>query len=359
MKTMRKIWGIFLFAVALYICIYLAITGNITPRSTYFVQYVKKSSKSFHRNITKRLIKAPQIHLAEYTVEVDLDLATEAWSSGWESWMSEQERRQETVRNICEGISAEDKRKRYQDLLSGNNNKLRHLLVDEKHKAIYCYIPMAKSGDWRKLWMVLIGLDNNKNIDTITTKKAITSTSRMRLTKYTKKTDDLIYKLETYTKIMVVRHPIERLILTYLDKIDDKNGQKSYQRQVLPFVQKKRPSASLKDIEWSEFIEYATQSESRKNEHWVPFYTLCRPCQIDYDVIVKTETFEEDSERFLELIGAPEEIHFSRKTTKLLPSLMDPYLKDLSVDNLKNLYKYFGIDFALYEYEFPSNITLP
>ena len=31
------------------------------------------------------------------------------------------------------------------------------------------------------------------------------------------------------------------------------------------------------------------------NEHWVPFYLLCTPCHLNYTVVAKTETIEEDS----------------------------------------------------------------
>ena len=31
------------------------------------------------------------------------------------------------------------------------------------------------------------------------------------------------------------------------------------------------------------------------NEHWVPFYLLCTPCHLNYTLVAKTETIEEDS----------------------------------------------------------------
>ena len=41
------------------------------------------------------------------------------------------------------------------------------------------------------------------------------------------------------------------------------------------------------------------------NEHWVPFYLLCTPCHLNYTVVAKTETIEEDS-RWTEFRGIRE-----------------------------------------------------
>ena len=45
-----------------------------------------------------------------------------------------------------------------------------------------------------------------------------------------------------------------------------------------------------------EFIDYVLNTEVESyNEHWVPYYLLCTPCHLNYTIIAKTETIEDDS----------------------------------------------------------------
>jgi hypothetical protein len=31
------------------------------------------------------------------------------------------------------------------------------------------------------------------------------------------------------------------------------------------------------------------------NEHWLPYYLLCTPCHLNYTIIAKMDTIEDDS----------------------------------------------------------------
>ena len=50
------------------------------------------------------------------------------------------------------------------------------------------------------------------------------------------------------------------------------------------------------------------------NEHWVPFYLLCTPCHLNYTLVAKTETIEEDS-RLGEQHWKYEELHLCAGTS--------------------------------------------
>ena len=45
---------------------------------------------------------------------------------------------------------------------------------------------------------------------------------------------------------------------------------------------------------FKEFIQYLKFPES-EDPHWAPVYSICQPCAIKYDQIVKTETMDEDN----------------------------------------------------------------
>ena len=47
---------------------------------------------------------------------------------------------------------------------------------------------------------------------------------------------------------------------------------------------------------FSEFVDYLLATEVEEyNEHWLPYYLLCTPCNINYTVIAKTEHIADDS----------------------------------------------------------------
>ena len=46
---------------------------------------------------------------------------------------------------------------------------------------------------------------------------------------------------------------------------------------------------------FEDFLEAVSfYPEDMYNKHWSPMWTICEPCLVDYDVITKTETMDED-----------------------------------------------------------------
>ncbi len=58
------------------------------------------------------------------------------------------------------------------------------------------------------------------------------------------------------------------------------------------------------------FARYLARTDpSEYNDHWVPQWMHCRPCQADYDVVGRLETAAEDGEFVLRAAGLdPEEL---------------------------------------------------
>ena len=57
-------------------------------------------------------------------------------------------------------------------------------------------------------------------------------------------------------------------------------------------------------VTFEEFLRHIVQQFPKKlNEHWEPIHKLCGVCYIDYDVIGKIETFEDDSHLILHKFG--------------------------------------------------------
>ena len=110
-------------------------------------------------------------------------------------------------------------------------------------------------------------------------------------------------------KFLVVRHPFERVMSAYVDKMEDYQRDLKYRGGyyyamygadiVTKFRQKyldKFPNNPLfmkKEPSFVEFVEYLIETPVTKyDEHWKPQFILCPPCHFKFDVVVKMETFD-------------------------------------------------------------------
>ena len=143
-----------------------------------------------------------------------------------------------------------------------------------------------------------------------------------------------------------VRHPWERLVSGYLDAV---------------------PGGKFKDLKGQTFEEFvkdtvlkeANESKSKKiflqmNEHWRPANAYCGFCNINYTQVSKTETFNEDKIRIMEILGLEAEkkiqqlhTHGGKNIKTITQSFMENITKDLK-NALIELYKY---DFEMFAYD--------
>ena len=274
------------------------------------------------------------------------------------------------------------------------------MLVDEKHRVIFCYIAKVGCTSWK--WL-LIALQGRYNISQPERLGQKVHTVRVQvghglkpLEKYT--SDEIEYRLQHYHKIMAVRNPIGRIVSAYNDKFvpykDPTNEEKIkclFCRQFGPAILKKTrystnetsPSLLLEEhvvdesttaslseteelenefdsntftINFEEFIKYVTSVNPKLddvNRHWNSYYDLCNPCGVDYDYIVKMETVASDTHVLLPLIF---------NTTAEFPRTNEA--KKIGIDNkataddipetLRDIIdKRFGLDMKLFDYKYP------
>ncbi|XP_010005133.1 PREDICTED: carbohydrate sulfotransferase 9 [Chaetura pelagica] len=274
----------------------------------------------------------------------------------WEEVDITQEKRRTFLHDFCEKYN---NRKKLPTHLA---HLVSRIYVEDRHKVLYCEVPKAGCSNWKRVLMVLNGLAaSTHNI----------SHDDVHYGKHLRKLDsyDLkgIYtRLNTYTKTIFVRDPMERLVSAFRDKFEHPN---SYYHPVFgkAIIKKYRHNANeeaLKTgsgVKFREFIQYLLDSHRPvgMDIHWEQVSKLCYPCLINYDFIGKFETLEEDANYFLQLVGAPPDLKFPKfkdrhsSDERTSTEVVRQYLKELSKEERQLTYDFYYLDYLMFNYTSP------
>ena len=229
--------------------------------------------------------------------------------------------------------------------------QLNHLIVDKKHKIVYCYIPKVACTSWKKIMAHLVNL-NYKG----------TSVHKLRfdLLSYHSKSD-VLHILNNYYKFMFVRDPYSRLLSAFKDKFSKKSNDiyVKYERKIKRSVRLKlagdaNTRTSQIDINFEAFISYLidiSQKGGRLNEHWRQYYKLCFPCQINYDFIGHYETLEEDARFALYNAGVDELVSFPPVSYTSTKDDLGHFYSEVPQEYISKLQSIYGADFEMFGYK--------
>ncbi|CAH0394765.1 unnamed protein product [Bemisia tabaci] len=260
--------------------------------------------------------------------------------------------RQEHLNNMCRLHSSHYAHTNMRE----DTQLLEHILVDRKHKLLYCYVPKVACTNWKRVLMVLSGLSNSSDASAIPADVAHKPGTITRLSDLDPEEAQLL--LDTYTKFIFVRHPFERLLSAYRNKLEQhwlssKYFQSRFGRHIVKHYRPNPTNHSLlwgDDVTFQEFVTFLIARENMTaNEHWLPIEDLCRPCYINYDFIGKYETLYEDAEYLLKHIGEPL-LKFPRGPGSNTSSQLNKYYTTLTSDMIKQLYDIFQMDFKMFAY---------
>lgn len=240
---------------------------------------------------------------------------------------------------------------------------LKHLIVDDRHGLLYCYVPKVACTNWKRVLMVLTG-DSQRDPLQIPANEAHIPGTLRTLSEYS--TSEINQRLRTYLKFVFVREPFERLVSAYRNKFTRSYNTAFHKRYGTKIIQRHRAEASPEalergdDVSFSEFVRYlvdpGTQHEEPFNEHWERVHSLCHPCLIHYNILGKYETLQQDSSYVLKLAGVDSEVTFpsSATSTHTTADMVASYFKDISSAYQKKLYNLYKMDFLLFNYSMPA-----
>lgn len=188
-------------------------------------------------------------------------------------------------------------------------------------------------------------------------------------------------KLEIWKeKLIVVRHPFARLYSCWKDKFNRHPEIPGYENSPDTLFFSKWDTEIMvyfdpdhdvieenARVSFQSFLKWLAYSPSaftdRYNEHWGIYYQMCRPCDIEYKYILKTESLSEEIQFVMKDLKIPEKVgHFKgsyeTSETKKRPNeqldqfynkLVELYL-DVPRQVKHDLYKVYKNDFSLFNY---------
>jgi len=241
--------------------------------------------------------------------------------------------------------------------------------VQREHGLMWCKVPKAASTSWLHAYLSLANVPEYE----------IPEDNGMGLHAFLREKYPLLSKnlnkqfMPVSLKFLVVRHPFERVISAYMDKMEDYARDLKYRggyyyamygadivAKYRKKYQEKFPKNSLfirKEPSFVEFVEFLIETPvNNYDEHWKPQFILCPPCHFKFDVVVKMETFDRDtdfilSQRNLQGLVSLSKKHAStgeKKSKTVSPA--ERLFSQVSKKMVQALYEKYRIDFEMFEY---------
>ena len=241
-------------------------------------------------------------------------------------------------------------------------------LVDPTHELIYCQSSKVACSTWKGV--MISSLLGNKILtlgDGLVHKRPYLESLGIR---YIKDWGPAEYA--TYTRFMVTRHPLDRLMSAY------KNMVRPAPRQVGPTFRYNQwintqlygdPNTADDEIaSFEDFLSLVSsqdpliqQSFFYNDQHWLPMSQVCQPCSVRYDYIVRLETAEEESGPILRLFHINDTLPHKNNGQRtedtsgdslgIGQSILREYV-NVSPEIMRNVYERYKLDFELYGYSY-------
>ncbi|MBN3296001.1 CHSTE sulfotransferase, partial [Amia calva] len=235
-------------------------------------------------------------------------------------------------------------------------NVLQHILVNDKHKFLYCYVPKVACSNWKRVMKVLSGALENVEVNI----KMDHKSDLVFLADL--KPEEIKYRLKTYFKFLFVRDPMERLLSAYRNKFGEiESYQKKYGVEIIKRYRPSSKESTGDDVTFVEFMHYLVDEDvERMNEHWMPIYHLCQPCAVKYDFIGSYEKLQADAHYVLQQIGAPPHIQFPERQSWYKPvtkQTLHYFLCSMPQKLIRDLLPKYIMDFSLFAYSLPNTTS--
>ncbi|XP_055795534.1 carbohydrate sulfotransferase 8-like isoform X1 [Salvelinus fontinalis] len=243
-----------------------------------------------------------------------------------------------------------------------SRRQVSRVYVEDRSGLLYCEVPKAGCSNWKRVLMVLGGSATSTHI--IAHDDAHYANQLRRLDAFDQA--GVAKHLRSYTKVLFVREPFERLVSAFRDKFESPN---SYYHPVFgrPIISRYRANASRSalrtgaGVTFREFVQYLldVRRPVGMDIHWEPVSQLCSPCLLRYDFIGKFENLKEEANFLLRSIGAPRNLTFpdfkdrNPKAERTSSSITQRYFEQLNSTERQRAYDFYYMDYLMFNYPKP------
>ena len=250
----------------------------------------------------------------------------------------------------------------------------RHMLLDDRHKILFCFVPKIGCTNLKLLMFVNQGLINRSElyksrdaVNQVALEKVMADHSFISATEQKKH-----QALDSYFKFTMYRNPLERLASGYRSKVErfpliglreDKPHFNWLRKEIYLTWHKKeyalwraRGGVTPINITFSDFIDYWThypvfnKADSRLDEHFLLSNYMCQPCRIRFDFYGNLHHFERDAQVLISKIGANSTYlrssYYSEDTST--EARMQQYYSTLSEDQKRQLLKKMALELEFF-----------
>ena len=232
------------------------------------------------------------------------------------------------------------------------------LLADDYHKVLYCTIPKAGCTSFLAMIAQQTGRVSPGTKRVRVHAPGVLASLGLRYLNTLSK-EEIEKRLESYTKVIVVRHPFDRLRSTHNNKFVETF------RGVYPQMYRRKINASIHENVTKSLEQFLTAVKERYhsgyyNRHWMSYVDLCHPCHIQYDYILKMETLTSDLVNVLPVFNnfEQEQIDFPESNRhQAIASRVEEtshIFQNLSLDLVNGLLKINQDDFELFGYQWDN-----
>ncbi|KAF2352790.1 Sulfotransferase [Trinorchestia longiramus] len=334
-----------------------------SPLST-IVQQMKSFSLPKHFEM-----KAPQSVLAKYIeykrlagqakrIELTRSVNNGPFKSAepMTAWEKEQVSRTKKLQSVCKETSQVH---HHMDIktLSENPHLLKNILVDDKNRLLFCYIPKVACTQWKRVMLNLTGITTTPL--TIPHFETHNLAFQLSMNKPSFSAEDVKKRLIAYKSIVFSRHPLERIFSAYRDKFEQNTTSSKifielHGKQMLNKIKRNMTyleKSKVMSLTFKDMLEFlAVNPPSVNQEHWKPAYHLCHPCTINYTYLGRFDDLFVDSTEILSRVLGPHKVQFPAVRPSLTSKLLIQYLSDVPASVEHQFRKVFRLDYDLFGY---------
>ncbi|EFN70794.1 Carbohydrate sulfotransferase 14 [Camponotus floridanus] len=272
--------------------------------------------------------------------------------SHMENVKREFDNRRHQMSRVCKTIEVKESRL---------DTVLTNMIIDTEHNISWCPIYKAASSAWMIYFAALKNVLTDFTMDLIQRNRMQVSDIVRQKFRHDANLNKTYEKLSKTKRFLIVRHPLERLLSAYRDKLEHMQGREYYYkrfgRRIALKYRQSGDNATRLEPTFAEFLRFIAH-EKYFDEHWAPYYRTCEPCELHYDYILKVETLDRDQNfliqdtklsNYLYEVKHPGNINPHGTTTR---KTLDQYITGIPRSLLDQIYKIYENDYKLFNYSF-------